>query len=501
MAGKVRAASSRSTGGFSGRSQAGLLKTALACSAAFVLVATPAAAETLTEAMAMAYDTNPNLRAARAQLRATDENVAIAMSGWRPSIVVNGEVTRQGTKTVNPSGVVAGGGSSIGGGTTIPTVTGSRTITYEQMAVQATQPIFRGFKTVAGVAAAKNQVQAERARLQATEAQVLLQVATVYNDMLEARALVDLNQNQVSVFNRQLEATQDRFRVGELTRTDVSQAEASLSGARAALVQAQGRLEQARASYLNVVGKTPENLEIPPLPQNLPSSEDESVDRAIKVNPSYLAADFSARAADDNIRVVQGDLLPSAQLVGQWARGWNTVSSDSKVTVWSGGAQVTVPIYQQGAEWARLRQAKSVYGQARLQSDAARRDARTQAIASWNTLQATIAAQSSIDAQIKANEIATEGVAREAEVGSRTVIDLLISQQTLLNAQVSAVQNRNDQQIAAYQLLAATGRLTAGDLGLGVKIFDAEDHYKDVRSQPFGWNGEANADGRLKGEP
>jgi outer membrane protein len=493
QAGKVSSAIRRS--GF------GLSKAALACGAALVFAATPAMAETLTEAMALAYDTNPNLRAARAQLRATDENVAIAMSGWRPTIIINGNATRQGTKTVNPSGVIAGGGTTIGGATTVPTVTGSRTLTYEQLSATITQPIFRGFKTVAGVAQAKNQVKAERARLQATEAQVLLQVATVYNDVLEAKALVDLNQNQAQVFKRQLEATQDRFRVGELTRTDVSQAEASLSGAKAALVQAQGRLEQARASYLNTVGKAPENLENPALPQNLPGSEAEAVDRAIKINPTYLAADFTARAADENIRVVQGDLLPSVDLIGQVARGWNTISKSSTVDVWSGGAQVTVPIYQSGAEWARLRQAKSLYGQARLQSDQARRDARTQAIASWNTLQATIAADSSIEAQIKANEIATEGVAREAEVGSRTVIDLLISQQTLLSSQVSAVQNRHDQQVAAYQLLAATGRLTAGDLGLGVSIFDAEEHYKNVRSQPIGWNSEANADGRLKGEP
>jgi len=476
-----------------------LLKSALICGAAFGFTAMPAMAETLAEAMAIAYDSNPNLRAARAQLRATDENVAIAMSGWRPSIVVNGSVSRQRSHVVEP-GVTAPPGSTTGGitsgGSVTPAVIGTTLLTPEQLSATITQPLFRGFKTVAGVAQAKNEVMAQRARLQATEAQVMLQVATAYNDVLENQALVELNQNQIQVFKRQLEATQDRFRVGELTKTDVSQAEASYAGAQAALVQAQGVLEQARAAYLNAVGTPPENLTNAPLPQNLPVSQDEAVDRAINVNPTYVAADYTSKAADENIRIVQGDLLPSANLIGQYSKGWNTITHNSEVSVLVGEAQVTVPLYQQGAEWARLRQAKSAYGQARLLADQARRDARSAAISSWNTLQAATAAQSSIKSQIEANEIAAEGVRREAEVGSRTVIDVLIAQQTLLSSRVSAVQNRHDQQVAAYQLLSAMGKLTAGDLGVGVKIFDAEEHYKDVRSQPFGWNSEANADAK-----
>src|SRR5262249_44837422 len=161
---------------------------------------------------------------------------------------------------------------------------GTRTITNEQLAATVTQPLFNGFKTVAGVAQAKNQVKAQRARLQATEASVLLQVATAYLDVIQAQALVELNQNQVQVFKRQLEATQDRFRVGELTRTDVSQAEASHSGAQAGLVQAKGVLEQARAAYLNAVGQAPETLTSPALPQSLPQSEAEAVDKATVAN-------------------------------------------------------------------------------------------------------------------------------------------------------------------------------------------------------------------------
>ncbi|TAK98800.1 MAG: hypothetical protein EPO08_18200 [Rhodospirillaceae bacterium] len=497
MASKVTSMGARIIG--MRRLNMGIIKAALVCGTAIVLVSTPVMAETLVEAMAIAYDSNPNLRAARAQLRATDENVAIAMSGWRPSIIVNGSVNRQ-RSTIFEPGVTAPPGTQGGtlgpGGAVTPTILGTNLLTDEQLSATITQPLFRGFKTVAGVAQSKDQVIAQRARLQATESQVLLQVATAYHDVLEDQALVDLNQNQVQVFKRQLEATQDRFRVGELTRTDVSQAEASLSGAQAALVQAQGVLEQARAEYLNAVGKTPETLAPPPLPQNLPASETDAADLAINTNPNYVAADYTARAADENIRVVQGDLLPSASLVGQYTKGWNTIIRGSTAEVLVGEAQVTVPLYQQGAEWARLRQAKSSFGQARLLADQARRDARSTAISSWNTLQSATAAQSSIQSQISANEIAAEGVQREAEVGSRTVIDVLIAQQTLLSSRVSLVQNLHDQQVAAYQLLSAIGKLTAGDLGLGVKIFDPEEHYKDVRSQPIGWNSESNGDAK-----
>jgi outer membrane protein len=472
-----------------------MFKAALVGGTALVMTAAPAMAETLLEAMSLAYDTNPNLRAARAQLRATDENVAIAMSGWRPSVFINGNVARQHAESVNPAGSTSTIGAS---GIPQAVIQGSQTLTQKTLTGTISQPIFNGFKTVAGVAEAKNQVYSQRAHLQATEGQVLLQVATAYLDVLQAQALVRLNQNQVQVFKRQLDATTDRFRVGELTRTDVSLSEASYAGAQAALIQAQGVLEETRSSYLNVVGKAPESLEVPPLPQNLPGSETEAADVAIKGNPNYVAADFSAKAADENIRVVQGDLLPSAQLVGQYTKAWDTITQDSKVKVLVGEAQVTVPLYQAGAEWARLRQAKSVYGQARLLADQTRNDARSGAITAWNALQSAIAAQSSIQKQIAANEIAAEGTAREAEVGSRTIIDVLIAQQTLLTSQVSLVQNLHDQHVAAYQLLAAMGKLTAGDLGLGVKLFDPEEHYKDVRSQPIGWNSEANRDARLK---
>ena len=330
------------------------------------LLAAPASADTLQEAMAMAYQGNPNLLAARAQLRATDENVPIALSGWRPSINVSGQVQRN----RNENQILAGGG--VG-----QVVTGGVVQrTSESVQVQLIQPIFRGFRTVAQTAQARNQVSAQRARLEATEAQVLLQVATAYLDVLQNQAVVELQMNNVQVLTRQLEATNDRFRVGEITRTDVAQSEANLAGAKASLVQAEGALQQARSTYQNIVGKAPENLERPPLPGLLPDSLQSALDVAIAENPNYLAADYTAQAADEAISLARGDLLPSVQIVGTYGRGWNTVADKSRSENISAVAQVSVPIYQSGSEYARLRQSKHTAGQQRLLADQARLDAR-----------------------------------------------------------------------------------------------------------------------------
>lgn len=470
---------SAKTGGmkiFVGPASKSSLKAALTAGVAALMMSQAAAADTLTDAMSMAYQGNPNLLAARAQLRATDEAVPIALSGWRPTLTVNGNV--QNNRTENQ--ILSGGG--VGN-----VVTGGTTKRFQQTAVaQFTQPVFRGFKTWAGTSQAKNQVFAQRARLQATEAQVLLQVASAYFDVLQYQAVVELNLSNVQVLNRQLEATQDRFRVGEITRTDVAQAEASLAGAKAALVQAEGALQQARAAYENVVGKPPENLVAPALPANLPASFDSVLTQATANNPSYIAADFNAKAAEDNVAVVTGDLLPSVNLVGQYTKAWNTVADRSRTEAVVAQAQLSVPLYQQGAEYARVRQAKHSAGQQSLLASQARLDARNAATQAWENLNATTASIESYQAQIKANEIALEGVQREAEVGSRTVLDVLNAEQTLLNSRVSLVRSQHDQSLAAHQLLSVVGALTGQGMGLSGATYDPVAHFKDVEYQAFG---------------
>ena len=453
-------------------------KAALLASAALLIAAAvrPAAADTLTDAMSLAYQGNPNLLAARSQLRAVDENVPQALSGWRPTLTVNG--TMSNNRTDNQ--ITSGGG--VG-----QVVTGGVTQRFQKQAnAQFTQPVFRGFKTWAGTSLARNQVYAQRARLQATEASVLLQVTSAYLDVLQFQAVVDLTNNNVQVLNRQLDATKDRFTVGELTRTDVAQSEASLAGAKASLVQADGNLQQARSAYENVVGKAPENLAFPMVPASLPSTYDAVVAAAIANNPNFIAADFTAKAAEDNVTVIQGDLLPSVNLVGQYTRGWNTVADQSKSEIIVAQAQVVVPIYQQGAEYSRVRQAKHTAGQQRYTADQARLDARNTATQAFENYTATTAAIQSFQAAIAANQIALEGTQREAEVGSRTVLDVLNAEQVLLNSQVSLVRAQHDQLLAAYQALAALGLLSGQGVGVHGEIYDPTAHYTDVELQAFG---------------
>ena len=460
------------------------LRYALLGGMALILWAPPVLADTLQEAMALAYQGNPNLLAARAQLRATDENVPIALSGWRPTLTVDGQLRRN----RNENQIFAGGG--VGQVVT----SGITQRTSQSVQVQFTQPIFRGFRTIAQTAQARNQVAAQRARLESAQAQVLLQVATAYLDVLQNQAVLELQMNNVQVLTRQLEATNDRFRVGEITRTDVAQSEANLAGAKASLVQAEGTLREVRSTYQNVVGKAPENLIRPDLPGFLPESLQTALDVAIRENPKYLAADYTALAAHEAISLARGDLLPSLQVVGSYSKAWNTVADKSRSESASAVAQLNVPIYQAGAEYARLRQSKHTAGQQRLLADQARLDARNFATTSWESLQATTAAIDSFRSQVSANEIALEGVQREAEVGARTVLDVLEGEQRLLSSRVNLVRAQRDQVVAAYQLLSAMGMLTGADMGLDVPVYDPEAHLEDVEYQAFGGDVDAGAD-------
>lgn len=457
---------------------------ALLLGGAALFAATQANAETLQEALALAYQNNPSLLAARAALRSVDENVPIALSGWRPTLNLSGNVARTRQETT----IISGGttGAVFTGGTTLRD---SRTGT-----VQARQPLFRGFKTVAGTAQAKAQVKAQRARLAGSEAQVLLDAATSYLDVLRDQAVVELQRNNVQVLQRQYEATSDRFRVGEITKTDVAQSEARLAGAKASLTTAEGNLQISRAKYFNDVGKTPETLTPPPPAGGLPETVDDAITAALAANPAFLAADFTAEAASDGIDVARGDLLPSVDLQAQYSHGVNTVADKSKSDNAAVQAVVTVPIYQQGAEYARLRQAKNVAGQRRLEADQARDDAKQNATSTFEAYRSATASLESFNAQINASEIALEGVQREAEVGSRTVLDVLDAEQELLNARVNLVRAQRDQVVASFQLLSATGKLDAKNLGLGVELYDPTDHYENVKFQAFGWDKDADAD-------
>lgn len=444
----------------------------------------PASAETLREALALAYMNNPGLQAARAQLRATDETVPIALSGWRPRVSISGDVTRTRNETEIQGAI--GSGALFAGGTTLRT--------SQNASLSVSQPLFQGFRTQADTAQAKANVQAQRARLQASEQQVILDAATAYFDVLRDMAVVELRGNNVQVLTRQLEATQDRFRVGEITRTDVAQAEARLSASVSARILAEGNLQRSRAAYANTVGKQPENLVTPDPIGTLPATVDSALLAASENNPSLVAALFTADAAQESIKSVRGELLPSLSLEGQAAKGWDTVADQSTAERLSARLALTVPIYQGGVTYSRLRQAKHTAGQRRLEADQARLDAREAATSAWESYQSAGASIASIESQIVASEIALEGVQREAEVGARTVLDVLDAEQELLDARVNLVTAQRDQLVASLTLLSSMGALTAEDLSLEVSLYDAEDHYDDISGRFIGTSDAAERD-------
>jgi len=444
--------------------------------ASVLTAGTPASAETLTEALGLAYMNNPGLQAARAQLRATDESVPQALSGWRPRVTVSGDVTRTRSETVIGSTISSG--ALFGGGTTLRT--------SQSAGLSVSQPLFQGFRTQSATAQAKASVKAQRARLLSSEQQVLADAATAYFDVLRDTAVVELRTNNVQVLTRQLEATQDRFRVGEITRTDVAQAEARLAASVSARILAKGNLQRSRAAYVNSVGKQPENLATPDPVGVLPGSVDAAVISASEKNPNLVAAGYAADAAQENIKSVRGELLPSLSLEGQASKGWDTVADQSRAERLSGRLTLSVPLYQGGVTYSRLRQAKHTAGQRRLEVDQARLDAREAATSAWEIYQSAGASIASLEIQIVASEIALEGVQREAEVGARTVLDVLDAEQELLDARVNLVTAKRDQLVASLSLLSSVGALTAEGLALNVALYDAEDHYDDVSASFIG---------------
>jgi outer membrane protein len=461
---------------------ANFLARALGAGLLMCVAAGPAAyAQSLEEALAAAYENNPQIQARRAQLRAVDQGVPLAKSGWRPNVTVSGQT---GWQSVNSDP----GTGSFNRVETRPT----------SLSVSITQPLFRGFRTFAQVDQAENSVMAERAALIAVEQEVLLDAAEAYVNVVRDTAVVDLNRNNEDVLARQLEATQDRFRVGEITRTDVAQSEARLSGAYADTAESLASLESSRARFLRVVGTAPEAPVTPGAIPNLPQSLEEAISLALDRNPQIVAADYAWKAAQDEIRNQRGRLLPEVGLTGSYSKGWDQGGlQNSERETLAATLDVTVPIYQGGAVYAELRQAKHTAGQRRLELDEARTQVREQAQQAWEQMVATTARIDSLEDQIEAAEIALEGVRREAQVGARTVLDVLDAEQELLNARVNLVRAQRDELVAGFSLLSAVGGMTAADLGLGVQIYDPTENYEAVRDQWFGGSAAADADAAL----
>jgi outer membrane protein len=430
---------------------------------------------TLNEALAATYSYQPALQAERAKLRATDENIPQALAGWRPTVILGGGI---------------GYGNGLNRAYSFLTGENSKSPLQRdvgQASLTITQPVYTGGKVQANVNHAKNQDMAERANLIVQEETSFTNAVNAYVGVIQDQQLLALNINNEQVLTKQLQATNDRFRVGEITRTDVAQAEAALAGAVAQREVAAGTLQTARATYLQVIGfPAPDNL-LEPQPLRVPAKTEPEISAlAAANNPQVIGALFTNAAAKDAIDVAFAALMPQVNLQGQLFQQNNTGAPASQSNGYLVTANVSMPIYQGGSEYSAVRQARQSQEQASREVADAKRTAVPTAVAAWQTLVAARAAAESTRVQIRANEVALEGVEREAIVGSRTTLDVLNAQQALLTSQTTLVQALAQLVTASYNVASAIGRLTARDLNLPVPMYDDTAYYNAVKNKWFG---------------
>lgn len=437
----------------------------------------PSHAETLQSALGSAYQYNPQLDAERARSRATDENVSQAHGQFRPIITGNGSVAYQNQQT-DPS--------SPSNGTIHPKTVG----------ITVTQPIFRGFRSINGVNVAEAQVRAERETLRNTEQVVLLGAITAFMDTVRDQAILKLRENNQKVLADTLKSTQDQFRVGEVTRTDVAQAEASLAAAVSAIELAKANLKTSRATYERWIGHPPSNLTEPkPLSKMLPKSVNDAIGISTQEAPTVVAALYNEQAARFNVELIRGELLPTLSVQGTYNDTFEPSKSVDESRVATVTGQLSVPIYEQGIVYSRVRQAKHTQVAALQEIQRTKTEAQNAAVAAWSQQQAARAQLSSDKTAVESNRIALAGVREEEKVGQRTKLDVLNAEQTYLNAQVNLVTTRRNVIVNDYTLLQAIGRLNMLELGASKEIYDVEEHYFEVRRKWWGLD-ITHADGR-----
>jgi outer membrane protein len=440
------------------------------------LMAGTASADTLRDALVSAYNTNPTLTAQREAQKATDANVAIARAAGRPQISASGGLNRDLTRR----GILDTGGSKG------PTLS---------VGADLSVPLYSGGAVRNSVSAAKTRVEAGRATLRAVEGDVFTQAVASYMDVIRDRAIVELNQNNVKVLETNLQATQDRFQIGDLTRTDVAQSEARLQLGRSQLATAQGRLTGSEATYRQVIGHAPGQLAPPPPLPPLPGNADEAVRIALADNPDLISITQQAIAAGYDVGVARAGRLPKLSGVasGNYVnvlRGTEpnplTGNSIHTGTSTSVGLNASVPIFQGGLPAARIRQAQAQQGQVLEQVVGTERavvQTTRSAYANYDAAQKAIQAET---VAVQANELALEGNRAEQSVGTRTIIEVLNAEQELLNSQVALVTAKRDAYVAGFQLLNAMGQAEARDLGLeGGPLYDPLGNYRRVAGN---WN-------------
>lgn len=468
-----------------GRGPGALALRVAACAVAVAALAAPAAAQTLQDALILAYQHNPQILSQRAHLRAQDEEVAQAIAGWRPTVTVNANAGRQAeTRVFGATGSTAAGAMAGGGGGGLIDITSVST--PRSGALVVTQNVYRGGRIEAQIRSSDFLVMVERARLGLVESTILLQAVTAYVDVVRDQATLELNINNEQVLAKQLESTQDRFTVGEVTRTDVAQAEAALSQAKAGREAAYNQLQISRANYRNIMGEVPGRLIDPGEPDGLPGSREEAIGLAQMQNPNVQIADYVERAARENVNIQFGGLLPTISLQGTLQKTTAQFSRQDDTEIAQILAVLSIPIYTGGLVEAQTREAKELVGQRRLELETAQLAAIQAVTQAWEKLESARAQEASFQAAIQADSVALEGVQQEASAGLRTVLDILNAEQLLLTARVSLVSSHHDAIVAAYSALNAAGRLSARDRHLPVEYYDPTQHYFEVRDKWFG---------------
>lgn len=437
----------------------------LASVSVFFLVALPLQAETLQEAMMRAYKGSSSINKQRAILRGVDEKVPLAKSGARPSADFNAS---------------AGYSSSTLAGT-------QSDLTPHGFGITVAQPIYKGGRIDADVESAENSVRAQRAALVAAEQELFQKVVAAYAGVARDQEVLRLNRKNEEVLRQELQAARDRLKVGEATRTDSAQAESRYSAAVADRVEAEGKLAIAKATYERVTRQPPSELSMPKAEFTVPATLDDVLARAKENHPSIIAAQFSEKAAESDVDSATGALLPEVKVEAAATRNWET-SGTAKGQLDNGQvmARMTLPLYRAGADYAKIRAAKETASQRRIEIREATNAVRENAVRAWENYIAAKATIKARQAQVSAAALAYEGVKQESQVGTRTVLDRLNAEAEHLQARVNLVQAQHDYVAALFDVKAAMGELTVGNLDLPVMPYDPEQHYNDVKDAWIG---------------
>lgn len=428
-------------------------------------VSQPALAQSLKGTLEQAYANNSSLLAARADTRIADEGVSQALSGWRPTVSASATATRQWTDT--------GAGNAAGTSSQTVGLTGSQTL-------------FRGFRTQNSTRHADANVLAVRANLEVTEQQILEQAAQAFMNVLRDQAIHELRIQNVAFLREQVRAANDRFSVGESTRTDVAQADARLASAVSLVHAAKSSLTSSKALYQQVTGEKSRGLTSGYVVDRLsPKTIQAAIELALREHPSIVAALHQMDAAEYNVKVVKGGFLPTITVEGAANRTWSNGGRSYK-NLGSITGRVNIPLYQAGLVSSKVRQAKEQLGQSRIRVDVARDQVRASVWSAWGALDAARAQIIAAQSGVRAASLALAGVVEEQKVGQRTVLDVLDAQNELIGARITLVSAQRDRIVASFSMAKSVGQLSSDDLGLAVTKYNPQEHYAEVRDKWFG---------------